>query len=215
MPATTREYKLLFLFCVVTEGCQAFSNDATEILSAQPVDSPLQDALGNISLNRARSGGRRLSNTDTSDAEQTPVGCRELRSTKYISDGQCTSLSPVKELVCAGDCLPAHMLPNWISSGPGSGRKFWARRDAQEWRCVTDRTRSQRVQLRCPDGSDRTYRITVVTACKCKRYSRQHNDSATVPDGSPRQQEKDKVQARPKRGKGAAKEGRGQTQPEN
>ena len=35
------------------------------------------------------------------------MGCRELRSTKYISDGQCTSVQPIKELVCAGECLPA------------------------------------------------------------------------------------------------------------
>ncbi|KAL6082185.1 hypothetical protein STEG23_003503 [Scotinomys teguina] len=104
------------------------------------------------------------------------VGCRELRSTKYISDGQCTSISPLKELVCAGECLPLPVLPNWI--GGGYGTKYWSRRSSQEWRCVNDKTRTQRIQLQCQDGSTRTYKITVVTACKCKRYTRQHNESS-------------------------------------
>lgn len=108
--------------------------------------------------------------------DQSQVGCRELRSTKYISDGQCTSVNPIKELVCAGECLPAHLLPNWIGSGSYTGR-YWSRRDSQEWRCIIDKTRTQRIQLQCQDGSSRTYKITVVTACKCKRYSRQQNDS--------------------------------------
>ena len=110
-----------------------------------------------------------------SGLEQNQVGCRELRSTKYISDGQCTSLNPVKELVCAGECLPAHLLPNWIGSSH-TGR-YWSRREAQEWRCVIDRTRTQRIRLQCQDGSSRTYRITVVTSCKCKRYTRLQNQS--------------------------------------
>ncbi|XP_031650838.1 sclerostin domain-containing protein 1-like [Oncorhynchus kisutch] len=117
-----------------------------------------------------------LSITEQGQA-QSQVGCRELRSTKYISDGQCTSLNPIKELVCAGECLPSHLLPNWIGSGPGYTGKFWSRRSAQEWRCVIDRTRTQRISLQCQDGRSRTYKITVVTSCKCKRYSRQNNDS--------------------------------------
>uniref|UniRef100_A0A8C6U493 Sclerostin domain-containing protein 1 n=1 Tax=Neogobius melanostomus TaxID=47308 RepID=A0A8C6U493_9GOBI len=108
------------------------------------------------------------------------IGCRELRSTKYISDGHCTSLKPVKELVCAGECLPAQLLPNWIGSAHGSrlwGRKSGIGGGGQDWRCVNDKTRAQRIQLQCQDGSTRTYKITVVTSCKCKRYSRQHNQS--------------------------------------
>lgn len=112
--------------------------------------------------------------------ERIPVGCRELRSTKYISDGQCTSINPVKELVCTGQCLPAQMLPNWIG---GYGRKFWNRRNSQDWRCVNDKTRTQRIQLQCQDGSTRTYKITAVTSCKCKRYTRQHNESEVKSEG--------------------------------
>lgn len=109
-------------------------------------------------------------------ADRSQIGCRELRSTKYISDGHCTSINPIKELVCAGECLPAQMLENWI--GGAHGRKFWARRSGNhDWRCVNDKTRTQRIQLQCQDGSTRTYKITVVTSCKCKRYSRQHNES--------------------------------------
>lgn len=107
------------------------------------------------------------------------IGCRELRSTKYISDGHCTSINPIKELVCTGQCLPAPILQNWI--GGSYSRRSWGRRNGnsgQDWRCVTDKTRTQRIQLQCQDGSTRTYKITVVTSCKCKRYSRQHNESA-------------------------------------
>lgn len=104
-----------------------------------------------------------------------PMGCRELRSTKYISDGQCTSINPIKELVCAGECLAAQVLPNWIG---GYGKKPRSRRGSQDWRCVNDKTRTERIQLQCQDGSTRTYKITVVTGCKCKRYLKQHNESA-------------------------------------
>ncbi|KAM4601148.1 sclerostin domain-containing protein 1a [Polymixia lowei] len=162
-----------FLFCALLRSCQAFKNDATEILYSH-VSAPTHDAPSNVSLNRARNGGRGAGNA-AHDRERGQIGCRELRSTKYISDGQCTSINPIKELVCAGECLPAQMLPNWI--GGGRGRKYWNRRSSQDWRCVNDKTRTQRIQLQCQDGSTRTYKITVVTSCKCKRYSRQHNES--------------------------------------
>ncbi|XP_055076352.1 sclerostin domain-containing protein 1b [Paramisgurnus dabryanus] len=175
MPLSTCEYQLLFLLCFLMKSCHAFKNDATEVFDGRALSSS-HETPNNASLNRARNGGRRA---DTGDqTEQHQVGCRELRSTKYISDGQCTSLNPVKELVCAGECLPTHLLPNWIGRG-----HYWNRRDAQEWRCVTDRTRTQRIKLQCQDGSTRTYKITAVTSCKCKRYARQHNDSSHALEG--------------------------------
>ncbi|XP_047454948.1 sclerostin domain-containing protein 1a [Mugil cephalus] len=167
----------LFLFCILLRSCQAFKNDATELLFSQ-ANAPVQEVQSNVSLNRARTGGRGAGGSGAANDrhEQSQVGCRELRSTKYISDGHCTSINSIKELVCAGECLPAQMLENWI--GGANGRKFWGRRGRnQDWRCVNDKTRTQRIQLQCQDGSTRTYKITVVTSCKCKRYSRQHNES--------------------------------------
>lgn len=119
------------------------------------------------------------SDSSFNSTDRSQIGCRELRSTKYISDGHCTSINPIKELVCTGQCLPASMLQNWI--GGSYSRRPWGRRSGssgQDWRCVNDKTRTQRIQLQCQDGSTRTYKITVVTSCKCKRYSRQHNESA-------------------------------------
>ncbi|XP_051966468.1 sclerostin domain-containing protein 1-like [Xyrauchen texanus] len=168
---------VMFLLCFLIRSGMTLKNDATEIFYAHVV-SPVQDAQSNASLNRARSGGRGLPAHER--GERVPVGCRELRSTKYISDGQCTSINPVKELVCTGQCLAAQMLPNWIG---GYGRKFWNRRNSQDWRCVNDKTRTQRIQLQCQDGSTRTYKITVVTSCKCKRYTRQHNESEKKSEG--------------------------------
>ncbi|TSK31409.1 Sclerostin domain-containing protein 1 [Bagarius yarrelli] len=152
--------------------CQGVQNGATE-LSGGIVTFSHQGTQANKSVNEARGGGRRSENT--SATEQSQLGCRELRSSKYISDGQCTSLKAVKELVCAGKCLPAHLIPNWIGGG------FWPRRDASEWRCMNEHVRTQRVKLWCQDGSTRTYKVAVVTSCVCKRLKRQHNKSELKP----------------------------------
>ncbi|XP_010871494.1 sclerostin domain-containing protein 1 [Esox lucius] len=178
MHLTMSGYQLA-LSCLLMKSCQAVMNGATETLNAHLTSPDVDKPSSNVSMNQARNGGRLLSSDALREPGQTQsqVGCRELRSTKYISDGQCTSLNPVKELVCAGECLPTHLLPNWIGSGPGYTGKYWSRREAPEWRCVVDRTRTQRIRLQCQDGSSRTYKITVVTSCKCKRYTRQHNDS--------------------------------------
>ncbi|XP_004078458.1 sclerostin domain-containing protein 1 [Oryzias latipes] len=169
--------RALFFFCVLLRSCHTYKNDATERLfthAGAPV--PVTELQSNASLNRARAGGRGAGGSAHDRAERSHVGCRELRSTKYISDGHCTSINPIKELVCAGECLPAQMLENWI--GGARGRRYWARRSGNnDWRCVNDKTRTQRIQLQCQDGTTRTYKITVVTSCKCKRYSRQHNES--------------------------------------
>ncbi|XP_063041076.1 sclerostin domain-containing protein 1b [Engraulis encrasicolus] len=184
-----RELLLLF-FILLLKYCHAVKNDATEMLHGHIIPLVQEETPTNtntsLNMNRARNGGR-TGFESAAKLDQSQVGCRELRSTKYISDGQCTSLSPVKELVCAGECLPAHLLPNWIGTGgagAGYSGRYWTRRDAQEWRCVTDRTRTQRIRLQCLDGSTRTYKIQAVTACKCKRYSRQHNDSVQKSDGT-------------------------------
>ncbi|XP_037651360.1 sclerostin domain-containing protein 1b [Sebastes umbrosus] len=170
--------QLLFaLLLLLNRSSSSVHNDATESDPIQPVPvQETQEEPVEEDSNQARSGGRRPAEAARNGPDQSQVGCRELRSTKYISDGQCTSVNPIKELVCAGECLPIHLLPNWIGGGSYTGR-HWSRRDAQEWRCVIDRTRTQRIRLQCQDGSSRTYKITVVTSCKCKRYSRQQNDS--------------------------------------
>ncbi|XP_019734261.1 sclerostin domain-containing protein 1a [Hippocampus comes] len=171
----------LLLLCILLRSSQALNNDATEHAGGllPEVGPPQEDAKqGNVSLNRARAGGR-AAGRDRSERSQ--MGCRELRSTKYISDGHCTSIHPIKELVCAGECLPAQMLHNWIG-GTHQSKKFWTRHSTAtgsnpDWRCVNDKTRTQRIRLQCQDGSTRTYKITVVTSCKCKRFSRQNNES--------------------------------------
>ncbi|XP_030267263.1 sclerostin domain-containing protein 1b [Sparus aurata] len=166
---------LLALLLLLRRSTSAVHNDATESGHTQ-LAPDTQDEPADEDTNQANNGGRRQTGAARNGPDQSQVGCRELRSTKYISDGQCTSINPIKELVCAGECLPAHLLPNWIGGGSYTGR-YWSRRDAQEWRCVIDRTRTQRIRLQCQDGSSRTYKITVVTSCKCKRYTRDQNDS--------------------------------------
>ncbi|CAJ1083613.1 sclerostin domain-containing protein 1-like [Xyrichtys novacula] len=177
------ELRLVMLLLLLSTCSPAVHNNATESIGSDPIqvflDEPIQvsqEEPVQEDLNQARNGGRRSPDHVRTGLDQSQVGCRELRSTKYISDGQCTSSNPIKELVCAGECLPAHLLPNWIGGGAYNGR-YWSRHDTQEWRCVIDRTRTQRIRLQCQDGTTRTYKINVVTSCKCKRYSRDHNNS--------------------------------------
>lgn len=99
------------------------------------------------------------------------LSCRELRSTRYITDGSCRSAKPFKELVCSGQCMPAHLMPNSIARG-----KWW-RNNASEYRCIPAHSRTRRIQLQCPNGNTRTYKIRVVTSCKCKRFRPHHNQS--------------------------------------
>ncbi|NP_001093740.1 sclerostin domain-containing protein 1 precursor [Xenopus tropicalis] len=172
---------MLYFACIFIESCMSFKNDATEILYSH-VDKNIQESANSSALNQARNGGRHTANSAMDRTNPHQVGCRELRSTKYISDGQCTSIQPLKELVCAGECLPLPILPNWI--GGGYGLKYWSRRSSQEWRCVNDKTRTQRIQLQCEDGTTRTYKVTVLTSCKCKRYTRQHNESSHNYEGA-------------------------------
>lgn len=108
------------------------------------------------------------------------LSCRELRSTRYITDGSCRSAKPVKELVCSGQCMPAHLMPNSIVRG-----KWW-RSSASDYRCIPAHSRTRRVQLQCPNGNTRTYKIRVVTSCKCKRFRPHHNQS--VPKEVPKPQ---------------------------
>ncbi|KAI1896555.1 hypothetical protein AGOR_G00095980 [Albula goreensis] len=168
--------------CTAVRGWRVLKNDATEIIpeyieeTQQPVE-PLQ--LPNNTMNRAKYGGRRrLPNSASYGASE--LSCRELRSTRYITDGSCRSAKPVKELVCSGQCVPSHLLPNSILRG-----KWW-RSSSSDYRCIPAHSRTQRVQLQCPHGNSRTYKIRVVTSCKCKRYTRHHNQSEAKEASSPK-----------------------------
>ncbi|XP_070175135.1 fragile X messenger ribonucleoprotein 1 homolog [Littorina saxatilis] len=103
-------------------------------------------------------------------SEDIQVGCQELRAKRYISDGYCTSIKPIKEVVCAGNCLPIRDLP-WYAEFV----KVWARKKMREWQCEEDIVKRKRVNLLCRNGSTRQYRIKVVKSCKCKQMNRKHN----------------------------------------
>jgi len=100
------------------------------------------------------------------------MGCQELTSKRYISDGFCTSVRPITERVCGGLCLPIDSMP-WYAEYV----KVWARTKVAEWRCVDDETKRRTVTLACENGDTRRYTIRVVTGCRCKQFSRVHNQS--------------------------------------
>ncbi|XP_006000832.1 sclerostin [Latimeria chalumnae] len=155
---------------VPVQGWQVFKNDATEIIPEYTENTGDTVDQTNSTMNRPKHGGRNLPGT-TQPNGASGLGCKELRSTRYITDGACRSLKPVKELVCSGQCMPSHLVPNSI------GRGKWWRHNTSDYRCVPAHFRTQRVQLECPDQESRTYKIQVVTSCKCKRYTRHHNQS--------------------------------------
>ncbi|KAK1793953.1 hypothetical protein P4O66_010867 [Electrophorus voltai] len=127
--------------------------------------------------------------------EASELSCRELRSTRYITDGSCRSAKAVKELVCSGQCLPTQLMPNSIL------RSKWWRSSASDYRCVPAHARTQRVQLHCPNGSSRTYKIRVVTSCRCKRYTRHHNQSVAK-EASAQKTQRNKKHARSQQARG-------------
>ncbi|XP_003961087.1 sclerostin [Takifugu rubripes] len=159
--------------CTAARGWKVLKNDATEILPdyrERSPHEPMTQAANSSSNggNRAKSGGRSTSSVTYSASE---LSCRELRSTRYVTDGSCRSAKPIKELVCSGQCLPAHLMPNTI------GRGKWWRSNTSEYRCIPAHSRTRRIQLQCPNGNTRTYKIRIVTSCKCKRFRAHHNQS--------------------------------------
>ncbi|KAK2820681.1 hypothetical protein Q5P01_023640 [Channa striata] len=171
---------LLHGCCTAVKGWKVLKNDATEILpeyteeTRTPQEEPGQanngrnSSNGNSMNNRAKNVGGA---TNTISYSASELSCRELRSTRYITDGSCRSAKPVKELVCSGQCMPARLMPNSIV------RSKWWRSSAMDYRCIPAHSRTRRVQLQCPNGNTRTYKIRVVTSCKCKRFRPHHNQS--------------------------------------
>ncbi|XP_039991791.1 sclerostin [Xiphias gladius] len=166
--------------CTAVRGWKVLKNDATEILpeytenagtpqEAMPrANNGSSNSNSNTMNNRAKHAGRTANTVSYSASE---LSCRELRSTRYITDGACRSAKPVRELVCSGQCMPAHLMPNSIVRG-----KWW-RSSASDYRCIPAHSRTRRVQLQCPNGNTRTYKIRTVTSCKCKRFRPHHNQS--------------------------------------
>lgn len=108
------------------------------------------------------------------------MGCRELRAKRYISDGFCTSTKPIKEVVCAGSCLPIMDLP-WYAEFV----KVWAKAKLREWQCEEDIVKRKSVHLLCRNGQYRKYVIKVVKSCKCKRKHVKHNKTGTDSKSKP------------------------------
>jgi len=95
------------------------------------------------------------------------MGCHEMTSKRYISNGFCTSVRPVTERVCTGYCLPRDVLP-WYSEYV----EVWSRSKLNNWRCVERRRRTRTVRLRCDNGVIRRYPLRVVSGCRCEQASR-------------------------------------------
>uniref|UniRef100_A0A6J0TM48 Sclerostin n=1 Tax=Pogona vitticeps TaxID=103695 RepID=A0A6J0TM48_9SAUR len=157
-------------------GWQVLKNDATEIVpdfqenTEMPEEPPYVQNENETMSNRAQQG-ERYPALPLNRMEHLEFSCREVYSTRYVTEGLCRSVKPIRELVCSGQCLPSHLLPNSIGKG-----KWW-RQNALDYRCIPAHSRSQRVQLACPGEDVRTIKIRTITACKCKRYTRYHNRS--------------------------------------
>ena len=100
------------------------------------------------------------------------IECKQLRSKRYITDGFCTSIKAVVDVVCTGTCLPIRQLP-WYAEFI----KVWSHAKTLQYRCVDDEVRRKDVLFACDNGETRSYRIRVVRSCKCKRYVHSQNES--------------------------------------
>ncbi|XP_045210186.2 sclerostin domain-containing protein 1-like [Mercenaria mercenaria] len=127
--------------------------------------------------------------------DEVQLGCKELRAKRFISDGFCTSLKPLKEVVCAGQCMPIkeQNMPWWAEF-----TKYWANPKFMEWRCVEAVTKLKKVQLMCENGETRTYRIRVVKSCRCKSYEKGTNVT-DLKTKSPPRGKRDKDETKRKR----------------
>ena len=123
-------------------------------------------------------------------SDDVQIGCTELRAKRFISDGFCTSIKPIKEVVCAGHCLPIkeQNLPWWSEF-----TKVWAKPKLKEWRCVEAVTKLKKVQLMCENGEIRTYKIKVVKSCRCKNFDKRPNRTDNLEQKKRRRRHRRKV----------------------
>ncbi|XP_050443860.1 uncharacterized protein LOC126847570 [Adelges cooleyi] len=97
----------------------------------------------------------------------TDMNCN-LRSTRHITDGQCTTTRPIVEAVCADRCLVyASTLPFNKRVRPSYLTKT---QQVEALHCVNGDTKMLRVQLQCQDGAMLNNIIKVVTSCRCKLH---------------------------------------------
>ncbi|XP_022160880.1 uncharacterized protein LOC111026992 isoform X2 [Myzus persicae] len=116
---------------------------------------------------------------DDSFDVQTDMNCN-LKSTKYITDGQCVSTKPVVEAVCADRCLvSANSLSQRHRSSPLDNAQVEA------LQCYDGDVKMVRVQLKCRDGNMFNNVIKVVTNCRCKLHQRQPQMRSNSPTHSP------------------------------
>lgn len=98
--------------------------------------------------------------------------CKELTSKRIISDGFCRSVKPIKEVICAGTCVPSsHAV--WYDEV----LKIQSRIKLFRWRCVDHVVRHRKIRLVCQNGTTKSYRIDVVRGCKCKQYMHSQNST--------------------------------------
>lgn len=69
----------LVLLCILLRSCQTFTNDATELLFTH-VNAPVPEAQSNVSLNRARSGGRAAAAAAHERGGKRSGGCSAVTS---------------------------------------------------------------------------------------------------------------------------------------
>ncbi|XP_069683146.1 sclerostin domain-containing protein 1-like [Periplaneta americana] len=137
------------------------------------------------------------------------LGCHELRSKRYISDGLCTTPRPINEVVCADWCVmppgqqPGQQSPTYMSkidwrewttrqkqkkSGSNMPSPVFPTNNAtlatlapEKWRCVDGAAKKRRVKLICKDGSRRIYHVKVVKRCKCtKKHEHRRRDGSNA-----------------------------------
>ena len=92
-------------------------------------------------------------------------------TTNLTTHPNFSAKKPLVDVLCVGHCLPLDHVP-WYAEYV----KTISKRKLMEFHCVNDVVVRRRVQLECPNGKKRYYRIKVVKSCKCKRYRKKDNN---------------------------------------
>ncbi|XP_050524416.1 uncharacterized protein LOC126896034 [Daktulosphaira vitifoliae] len=96
----------------------------------------------------------------------TEMNCN-LRSTRHITDGRCTSTQPIEEAVCAERCL---VYTSAISLMKRLKSTSTHKQQVEALHCVNGDTKLLRVKLLCQDGAVLNNVVKVITNCRCKLH---------------------------------------------
>ncbi|KAE8283877.1 Sclerostin domain-containing protein 1 Ectodermal BMP inhibitor [Larimichthys crocea] len=142
--------------CAAARGWRVLKNDGTELLPEYSTRTAREEAATPPTDNSNSNSNSSNSNSNSMNNRPKNGGRTANTVTYSASELSLHARAPPAEL---------HRSRQVVES------------NASDYRCIPAHSRTRRVQLQCPNGNTRTYKIRVVTSCKCKRFRPHHNQS--------------------------------------